>query len=193
MEVVLTALDPQKEANVGASSSVNVADVINHNTFNESVMAHDDVLDTYEYNLLAGKETGIDLPSNDDLITPSQPDDHCDIDTDNFVDNTARGCILPSKPLEEEENVGGIPVEEDHDTTRTDLDLRSDEAPVTMAVVSDPEKELHMTCNSQPTTPDHVIVKDVISTLSEERVSSFLIFKYSLLAKFWIQKISSLD
>lgn len=41
MDIVLTILDPDKEANVNASSSDYIIDAINHNALNGSVMAGD--------------------------------------------------------------------------------------------------------------------------------------------------------
>lgn len=47
MDTVLTILDPEKEANVDASSSDYTVDAINHNTLNESVMV--DVIDDTDH------------------------------------------------------------------------------------------------------------------------------------------------
>lgn len=111
VDTVFTALDPEKEANVSVSSSAYTTDAINHNTFNEPVMAdvsrHVDTLDAYERNSLAAQETRSDLPSNGvDSVTPDEPDDHRDVDTGNSVESVARGRLspvsIPSKPLGQE-------------------------------------------------------------------------------------------
>lgn len=102
MDTVPTTLDTEKEANDNASSSVNTTDAINHNrSFTETVKADDRhqmaALGTYEDDSMASRESSIDLPSNGvDSITHGEPDGHCDIDTGNFVETAASGCLSPA-------------------------------------------------------------------------------------------------
>lgn len=115
MDMVVSTLDPKKEANVNTSPPVDTPDAINHDTFKESAITDDthqmDVLHIHEHNLLV-QETEINSPSNgvdwNSWITHDDPDDHLDNDTDNCVESTAKGCIssvtAPSDSLEWEEN-----------------------------------------------------------------------------------------
>lgn len=89
MDTALAALNPKKEVNVTASPLVKRVRRINHA-----------LVDTYQHNSLAWQQTHIQT------ITSNETDDHCDIETHDFVQILAKGCLAPPpEPLEQDENM----------------------------------------------------------------------------------------
>ena len=106
MDIVLTVLDPEKEANVNAPSSDYILDAINHNTLNDSEPVMIDEIDdtrhvdgryTFERNILAAQAGNIVLPSNG-MVTSNESDDYREINMGNSVEIAAGGRLSIPEP-----------------------------------------------------------------------------------------------